>query len=200
MSSVKTFVLVMLLLSILVVGVSWFGLQLTAADAMSVIETVRSQRSAVATSAPDANDLTQARLAPVQHTVADPVAQDPVRAVSQNSSYYIAVSYVQTATAALGDQPITRTIVTAVLGNKSPQTMTVAQNALRLITRDGRQFNANPPDDQSRPALIGTPIGADSTLYGFVTFDGVADLTGARLTWCVSGAQPCQEQIQAELP
>lgn len=199
MSSLRSVVLMLLVLSVLVVGAGWIGLQLPVQGAAATVQSVRTRWLAAAPT-PDADSLAQARLAPVHHTVADPAALDPVRAVSQDHAYYIAVSYVQTVTVTNSATGQPRLIVTAVLGNAAAQPVQAAQADLTLITRDGRRYSANPPEPHMQPSLIDTPIAPESTLYGFVAFDDIPDPTGALLTWCVDGAAVCRTPIQSSLP
>jgi hypothetical protein len=200
MSRLKQFTIAILALGVLVVGLALIDFAPAGVTASAAIQRLQPSLFRSATPSPDTREFEQARLAPVQHRVADPAAQDPVRSVSKNNNYYIAVSYAQTVTTESATTAIPRVILTAVLGNGSTQPMVVATDALSLITRDGSRHAANPPDGELTPALLGGSIDPASTLYGFVSFDGVADLTDAILTWCVDGAQPCHEPIQSKLP
>lgn len=120
---------------------------------------------------------------------------------TNDDDFYMAVSYVLDEEAADLSQDMKRIIVTASLGNESADTVVVGDGTLTLIDDAGNRYTPNIyATADMNPELIGTELGPNEEVYGFVAFDIPSDANSVYLEWCLSGTTACERPLHAPIP
>lgn len=120
---------------------------------------------------------------------------------TNDDDFYMAVSYVLDEEAADLSQDMKRIIVTASLGNESADTVVIGDDTLTLIDESGNRYVPNIyATADMNPELIGTELGPNEEVYGFVAFDIPSDANSVYLEWCLSGTTACERPLHAPIP